>query len=258
MGSNDFGEIKSSYATGSVSGGKYIGGLAGCNNDGAIRSSYATGSVSGDTIKVGGLDGYQVGGLAGNNGGSVTASYATGSVRGKKYVGGLVGKNDEGSISASYSASEVTGGQYIGGLVGGNEGMVGYGYAVGKVSSDGAIDGPQRYIGGLAGYNPGIIHYGLWDTESSGPASGWNRNRNRRRTVFRHIWQDHCRASIGRGIHRPSGWNRNRNRRRTVFRHIWQDHCRASIGRGIHRPIPGLGCFPVYRGQGEHSGLQSQ
>ena len=172
VGSNDFGEIKSSYATGSVSGGKYIGGLAGCNNDGAIRSSYATGSVSGDTIKVGGLDGYQVGGLAGNNGGSVTASYATGSVRGKKYVGGLVGKNDDGSISASYSASEVTGGQYIGGLVGGNEGIVGYGYAVGKVSSDGTIDAPQRYIGGLAGYNPGIIHYGLWDTESSGHQVG--------------------------------------------------------------------------------------
>ena len=172
VGSNDFGVIKSSYAAGSVSGGKYIGGLAGCNNDGAIRSSYATGSVSGDTIKVGGLAGYQVGGLAGNNGGSVAASYATGSVRGQKYVGGLVGKNDDGSISASYSASEVTGGQYIGGLVGGNEGMVGYGYAVGKVSSDGAIDAPQRYIGGLAGYNPGIIHYGLWDTESSGHQVG--------------------------------------------------------------------------------------
>ena len=172
VGSNDFGAIKASYATGSVSGGKYIGGLAGCNNDGAIRSSYATGSVSGDTIKVGGLDGYQVGGLAGNNGGSVTASYATGSVRGRKYVGGLVGKNDDGSISASYSASEVTGGQYIGGLVGGNEGIVGYGYAIGKVSSDGTIDAPQRYIGGLAGYNPGIIHYGLWDTESSGHQVG--------------------------------------------------------------------------------------
>ena len=172
VGSNDFGAIKSSYAAVSVSGGKYIGGLAGCNNDGAIRSSYATGSVSGDTIKVGGLAGYQVGGLAGNNGGSVAASYATGSVRGQKYVGGLVGKNDDGSISASYSASEVTGGQYIGGLVGGNEGMVGYGYAVGKVSSDGAIDAPQRYIGGLAGYNPGIIHYGLWDTESSGHQVG--------------------------------------------------------------------------------------
>ena len=172
VGSNDFGVISSSYATGSVSGGKYIGGLAGCNNDGAIRSSYATGSVSGDTIKVGGLDGYQVGGLAGNNSGSIIASYAIGTVRGQKYVGGLVGTNDDGSISASYSTSEVTGGQYIGGLAGGNEGIVDHSYAVGKVSSDGSIDAALRYIGGLVGYNPGIINSGLWDTESSGQQVG--------------------------------------------------------------------------------------
>ena len=164
VGSNDFGVISSSYATGSISGGrKYLGGLAGCNNGGTIIASYATGSVSGDI---------EVGGLAGNNRGSVVASYATGSVRGQKYVGGLVGNNDDGSINASYSVSEVTGGHYIGGLAGGNGGMVGYSYAVGKVSSDGSIDAPLRYIGGLVGYNPGIISSGLWDTETSGQEVG--------------------------------------------------------------------------------------
>ena len=172
VGNNYLGVISSSYATGSVSGGKYLGGLAGCNNDGTISFSYATGSVSGDTIKVGGLAGFQVGGLAGNNSGSVIASYAVGTVRGQKYVGGLVGNNDDGSISASYSASEVTGGHYIGGLAGGNEGIVGYSYAVGKVSSDGSIDAPLGYIGGLVGYNPSIIDSGLWDTETSGQQVG--------------------------------------------------------------------------------------
>ena len=172
VGSNDFGVISSSYATGSVSGGKYLGGLAGCNNGGTISSSYATGGVSGDTVKVGGLSGYKVGGLVGNNSGSIIASYATGTVRGQKYVGGLIGNNDDGSISASYSASEVTGGQYIGGLAGGNEGIVGHSYAVGKVFSDGSIDAALRYIGGLVGYNPGIINSGLWDTESSGQQVG--------------------------------------------------------------------------------------
>ena len=164
VGSNDFGVISSSYSTVSVLGGyKYLGGLAGCNNGGTIIASYATGSVSGDT---------RVGGLVGDNSGSVIASYATGSVRGQTYVGGLVGNNDDGSISASYSVSEVTGGNYIGGLAGGNGGMVGYSYAVGKVSSDGSIDAPQKYIGGLVGYNPGIISYGFWDTETSGQQVG--------------------------------------------------------------------------------------
>ena len=164
VGSNDSGVISSSYANGSVLGGyKYLGGLAGCNNGGTIIASYATGSVSGDT---------RVGGLVGDNSGSVTASYATGTVRGQEYVGGLVGNNDDGHISASYSVSEVTGGHYIGGLAGGNEGIVGYSYAVGKVSSDGRIDAPLRYIGGLVGYNPGIINFGLWDTETSGQQVG--------------------------------------------------------------------------------------
>ncbi len=165
VGSNDYGVISSSYAAVSVLGGyKYLGGLAGCNNGGTIIASYATGSVSGDIL---------VGGLVGDNSGSVTASYATGTVRGQKYVGGLVGNNDDdGQISASYSASEVTAGHYIGGLAGGNEGMVGHGYAVGKLSSDGSIDAPLRYIGGLVGYNPGIIDSGLWDTETSGQQVG--------------------------------------------------------------------------------------
>ena len=164
VGSNDFGVITSSYATGSVLGGrKYLGGLAGCNNGGTIIASYATGSVSGDT---------EVGGLVGNNYGSVIASYATGSVRGQEYVGGLVGYNDDGSINASYSVSEVTGGGYIGGLAGGNGGIVVYSYAAGKVSSDGSVDAPVRYIGGLVGYNPGIINSALWDTETSGQQVG--------------------------------------------------------------------------------------
>ena len=65
-------------------------------NDGRVSNSYATGSVSGD---------FYVGGLVGNNwwAGTVTNSYATGSVSGDFYVGGLVGDNDSGMVSNSYA-----------------------------------------------------------------------------------------------------------------------------------------------------------
>ena len=87
-GSNS-GTITASYATGSVSGRRYVGGLVGNNSSGgAITASYATGSVSG-------RDNY-VGGLVGLNGGAITASYATGSVSGGSSVGGLVGFNSSG------------------------------------------------------------------------------------------------------------------------------------------------------------------
>ena len=101
-GSNS-GTITASYATGSVSGRRYVGGLVGNNSSGgAITASYATGSVSG-------RDNF-VGGLVGLNGGAITASYATGSVSGGSSVGGLVGYNSSGgAITASYWNTDIFG-----------------------------------------------------------------------------------------------------------------------------------------------------
>ena len=69
----------------SVSGLQYVGLLAGYIVNGTVSNSYATGSVRGSDY---------VGGLVGYNAGTIIDSYATGSVTGSSgsyYVGGLVG-----------------------------------------------------------------------------------------------------------------------------------------------------------------------
>ena len=116
VGDND-GAISNSYATGSVRGTKYVGGLVGINYDGRISNSYATASASGSS---------SVGGLVGDNRSSITNSYATGSASGFQYVGGLVGDNSRdgtviGTISHSYATGSVFGfDTTVGGLVGAN------------------------------------------------------------------------------------------------------------------------------------------
>ncbi len=65
------GTISNSYASGSVNGNNYVGGLVGWEfYAGTISNSYATGTVSG-TI---------VGGLVGYNIGTISNSYASGTV----------------------------------------------------------------------------------------------------------------------------------------------------------------------------------
>ena len=109
-GSSD-GTISTSYATGTVKGGYYVGGLVGDNENGTIWTSYAMVAVTGMT---------HVGGLVGYNAptGSIQASYATGAVSGMTDVGGLVGRNNGGSIRASYATGVVSGTTDVGGLVG--------------------------------------------------------------------------------------------------------------------------------------------
>ena len=151
------GTITDSYASGSVSGGTYVGGLVGRNSSGGtITASYASGSVSGD---------YHVGGLVGNNsGGAITASYATGSVSGgNSIVGGLVG-NNIGAITASYATGSASGIDDVGGLVGENSGAITASYASGSAS------GRDNYVGGLVGDNIGAITASY----ATGSASGGN------------------------------------------------------------------------------------
>ncbi len=85
-----------------VSGGGYVGGLAGSNwRYGFVIESYATGDVSGRDY---------VGGLVGIlNWSGVAASYATGNVSTwDGFTGGLVGYWPGGRIRATYATGSVT------------------------------------------------------------------------------------------------------------------------------------------------------
>jgi hypothetical protein len=116
--SYDDGLIFRSSATGNVSVGSYIGGLAGVNNYSTIRQSFATGKVTD------GGSGDIVGGLVGANiytGSHIIESYATGAVAGgaASHVGGLAGYNND-PITQTYATGKVTGGTSgkVGGLIG--------------------------------------------------------------------------------------------------------------------------------------------
>lgn len=111
------GLISDSYATGSVSGQSYVGGLAGINEAGEIYRSYAAGDVHASQGQAGGLLGYNLNAMVSN-------TYAIGSVSGSSAIGGLVGMTDYGYISRSYAAGNVMPSGSSGGLIGSNNGGV--------------------------------------------------------------------------------------------------------------------------------------
>ena len=115
VGQSD-GSVATSYATGTVSGNLFVGGLVAYNNNGSVSNSYARVDVKGSGANNGGLVGYNY------PGSSVTGSYATGTVAGSSQAGGLVGYNNEASITNSYATGRASAsGQTvsdIGGLVG--------------------------------------------------------------------------------------------------------------------------------------------
>ena len=110
-----YGDITNSYATGSVTGQDYTGGLVGhtSGSGSTITNSYATGSVTGNR---------STGGFVGDAEGSITNSYATGNVTGITSVGGLVGiagyHGDPFSISNSFATGSIIGEQNVGAIIG--------------------------------------------------------------------------------------------------------------------------------------------
>ena len=86
---------------GSVSGGRWVGGLVACN-DGTIVNCYSSAAVTG---------GVSAGGLVGTNGRSQTIrnSYSTGQVTGVEDVGGLVGSRDGYAFTGCYWDIETSG-----------------------------------------------------------------------------------------------------------------------------------------------------
>ena len=115
LGTN--GVVKNLGVAGTVVGGSFcnIGGVVG-SNYGTVKTSYNTGSVSGS--------GKAIGGVVGTNNGTVETSYNTGSVSGTRYVGGVVGYNfSTGAIvETSYNTGRVSGTNSVGGVVGANFG----------------------------------------------------------------------------------------------------------------------------------------
>ena len=81
-----FGTITNSYATGTVSGDEYVGGLVGYTYSATITNSYATGAVTGSSSFVGGLVGKK-------NGGSVNNSFWDIETSGQNESAGGTGKN---------------------------------------------------------------------------------------------------------------------------------------------------------------------
>lgn len=109
--------MQQSYATGTVSGADFVGGLVGNNYWGTVQQSYATGAVTG-VHYVGGLVGFSSGG-----GATVNQSYATGAVSGGSYVGGLFGAKF-GTVASSYWDVQ-TSGTSVGSGIGDTSGVTG-------------------------------------------------------------------------------------------------------------------------------------
>lgn len=107
------GSIAQCWCSGAVSGGSSVGGFVGVvNNNGLIRTSYASGALSG------GLN--FVGGFAGDVMGRVVDCYALGTVSGvaPAYVGGFAGRINGGEIASSYSVGDATAGGFVGASLG--------------------------------------------------------------------------------------------------------------------------------------------
>ncbi len=148
------GAIRNCYASGSVSGHAYVGGLIGTiqtyvgdgvsfgfKYKGIVENSYATGNVSGDN---------RLGGFAGENGNcEIRNCYSTGSVRGSSIIGGFVGR--------------VYNYPYAGGGAGHGPSIVDCCYSVGRVTGSNQTGG---FLGLLRGQHD--ITHSFWDTQTSG------------------------------------------------------------------------------------------
>jgi len=192
VGSNEnAGEISDSYATGTVTGGRCVGGLVGQLYGGAVSNSWSAGDVSGDA-SIGGLIGRgqagkvfhcraqarvsgrqsNAGGLMGSNAKacSIIDCFATCAVSAEQVAGGLVGGH-EGSISQCYATASVRVSLWTGGgLVGTNGGRISASWAGGSVTG-GSI------VGGLIGLNYREDRYLFYDpivndSYATGPVRG--------------------------------------------------------------------------------------
>ncbi len=107
------GEISTSYNTGAVSGGSYVGGVAGYNCV-TIAQCFNTGSVTGSENYTGGVVGcnayyidnrYELNGVVKKYPGEIQNTYNAGAVTGVHYVGGVVGEQQGGEVEGQKKGS---------------------------------------------------------------------------------------------------------------------------------------------------------
>ena len=114
LAGQDFGVNTNVQSSATVSGSDTLGGLVGLGG-GSFTTASATGAVTGTGGTVGGLFGYF-------NSGALTNVHAAGAVSGVGNVGGLIGRAFGNSINTAYASGVVTdtgsGDQNIGGLIG--------------------------------------------------------------------------------------------------------------------------------------------
>ncbi|MDL2273396.1 S-layer homology domain-containing protein [Oscillospiraceae bacterium OttesenSCG-928-G22] len=157
------GAVTDCHVTGTVTGGIYVGGLAGDVAGGTVSNCHTTVTVTGGA-------GASAGGLVGfHAGGTVLNCYATGDATGgtNARVGGLVGNLDGGSVLNCYATGDAAGGDnaQVGGLVGDlKDGSVINCYATGD-----AEGGASAYVGGLVGYIAagGTVTNGYWNSDAA-------------------------------------------------------------------------------------------
>ncbi|MDO4300617.1 MAG: hypothetical protein Q4D26_04395 [Clostridia bacterium] len=147
---NTDGEVKNLTVEGSVTGGQYTGGIAGCLNAAKITNCTYYGTVNGSS---------RAGGFAGTNqSGTITncTNYAAVTAT-ASYVGGIAGINNKGSIDSCKNmgavASNAEKGSIIGGITGNN-------YADSVITNcinEGNISGIYSNIGGISSMNTGTI-----------------------------------------------------------------------------------------------------
>ena len=161
----------------SVTGGNYVGGVAG-QNEGTVENCSVDGTVIGTEYDTGGIVGINygkisgckaegtvtgyvnVGGIAGDGafnpdtgtGSTIEGCHSTAAVSGSSTVGGVVGNLGNGcSLMACYSTGDVTATLttgYAGGVVGANS----RGTVTGCYHATGTVSG-QGNVGGIVGFN---------------------------------------------------------------------------------------------------------
>ncbi|MDR2585442.1 MAG: hypothetical protein LBC84_04375, partial [Prevotellaceae bacterium] len=130
-----------------------VGGIAGLIIEATISNSYATGTISGNNY---------VGGVTGEldfSASNVISCYSTATVSGNNYVGGLVGLVFAGSVANCYATGAVGGNNYVGGVVGQvNTGVVSNNVVL---NPDIKKTGTGTYFGRVAGLDIGTLTHNV-------------------------------------------------------------------------------------------------
>ncbi|MDR0334324.1 MAG: hypothetical protein LBH69_00335 [Methanomassiliicoccaceae archaeon] len=144
-------------------------GLFGVVTDGMIKNvNVADADITGGDY-VGGIAGYI------SNGAEIINCRSAGIIAGEKYVGGITGGNGIGSTVANcYSGCDVSGNKFIGGITGmdSDTGMTANCYSTGSVSGSNSVGGIAGIVNGGEVVNCAALNPKVTGTENVGRVAG--------------------------------------------------------------------------------------